>query len=183
MRAVLLCLLLVPGAAGAGEILASRVRHDAGVYQLSVSTRIEAPLATVYRFITDYDNLAAINPSILSSRAFPTADPHIHHVRSVIKVCVLVFCKQVKQMQRVVQIDNRTIEAVMLPEGSDFHAGFARWEFSDVGAATELSFTEELEPDFWVPPVIGPWLIERELVREVTDTARYIEQQGQPPGE
>ena len=183
MRGVLLCLWLVHGPATAGEILASSVVHEAGVYRLSVRAGIDAPLAIVYRSITDYDNLAAINPSIVFSRAFTTADPRIHHVRSVIQVCILVFCKQVVQMQRVVQVDSRTIEAVMLPEGSDFRAGFARWQFSGDGASTELYFSEELEPDFWVPPVIGPWLIERELVREVTETVSYIEQLGRPPGE
>lgn len=176
MRGVLLCLLLAPGPAGAGEILASSVRHEAGVYRLSVTASIDAPLATVYRSITDYDNLAAINPSIVASRAFATDDPRTHRVRSVIEVCILVFCKQVVQMQRVVQVNSRTIEAVMLPEGSDFRAGFARWEFGGDGVTTELHFSEELEPDFWVPPVIGPWLIERKLIREVTETVRYIEQ-------
>ena len=156
------------------------MRHEAGVYRLSVSARIEAPQAAVYSAITDYDNLAAINPSIVSSQAFATADPRTHRVRSVIKVCILMFCKQVVQLQRVVQLDSRSIEAVILPEGSDFRAGFARWQFGGDDATTELHFSEELEPDFWVPPVIGPWLIERELVRQVAATARYIEQQGTP---
>ena len=95
-------------------------------------------------------------------------------------ICILVFCKQVEQMQRVVQVDSRTVEAVMLPGQGDFRTGFARWRFGGDGTATELYFTEELEPDFWVPPLIGPWLIERKLVREVTETVRYIEQQQQP---
>jgi len=177
---VLLGLLLVPVPVPAGEILASGVQQEDGLYRLTVNARIEAPLATVYRIITDYDNLAAINPSILSSQASATADPRTHHVHSVIKVCILVFCKQVVQLQRVVQVDDRTIEAVMLPEYSDFRAGSARWRLAGDGAITELYFFEELEPDFWVPPVIGPWLIERQLVREVAETVRYIEQQEQP---
>ncbi len=179
MPAVLLGLLLAPAVAVAGEILSSSVVQDAGVYRLTVSARIDAPRATVYRTITDYDNLKAINPSILSSQAAATADPGTHHVHTVINVCILVFCKQVVQMQRVVQVDGRTIEAVMLPEQSDFRAGFARWALAGDGATTVLSFSEELEPDFWVPPVIGPWLIERQLVREVAETVRYIEQQEQ----
>ena len=42
---------------------------------------------------------------------------------------------------------------------------------------TELQFTETFEPDFWVPPVIGPWLIQRKLVSEVAETVMYIEAQ------
>jgi hypothetical protein len=32
-------------------------------------------------------------------------------------------------------------------------------------------------PDFWVPPLIGTWMIEDKLVEEVELTARHIEQQ------
>ena len=180
---MLCCLLLLHGAAVAGNILDSSVQHEAGVYRLSVSAVIDAPLATVYRVITDYDNLAAISPSIIASRSFATDDPRIHRVRSVIRVCILVFCKRVVQLQRVEQVDSRTIEAVMLPEGSDFRRGLARWQFTEEAGATVLVFSEELEPDFWVPPVIGPWLIESELVREVAETVEYIEQLDRYPGE
>lgn len=180
---LLYCLLLLPGEAAAGKVLDSSVQHEAGVYRLSVSASIDAPLATVYRVITDYDNLAAISPSIIASHSVATDDPRIHRVHSVIRVCILVFCKRVVQLQRVEQVDSRTIEAVMLPDGSDFRHGVARWQFTEAAGTTVLVFFEELEPDFWVPPVIGPWLIERELVREVAQTVEHIEQLDRYPEE
>ena len=109
MRGVLLCLLLAPGPAGAGEILASSVRHEAGVYRLSVTAGIDAPLATVYRSITDYDNLAAINPSIVASRAFATADPPTQRVRSGTEGWILVFCKPGVHKEPGGQVNSRTI--------------------------------------------------------------------------
>jgi hypothetical protein len=40
----------------------------------------------------------------------------------------------------------------------------------------------EMEPDFWVPPIIGPWAIKRELshggprvVRRIENLARQLE--------
>jgi len=78
-------------------------------------------------------------------------------------------------VQDVTLVDSHTVVAVMVPGAGDFRGGNARWKITADGAATELQFSETFEPDFWVPPVIGTWLIERELVREVAETATYIE--------
>ena len=170
--------MFTPAAATAGEILASSVTHTDGRYELAIRARINAPGDAVLRAITDYSNLAAINPDIEVSELLGTTPAGVSTVRTVIHVCILVFCKQVEQLQRVTYPDAGTIEAVIVPEGSDFRSGFARWQLLPVAAATtELQFTETFEPDFWVPPLIGPWLIQRKLVREVAETVMYIEAQ------
>ena len=174
---VFIGLSLFPGVLLAGEILESSVAHDGAVYRLSITARVEAPLAVVYRSITDFSNLAAINPSIEESQVLASQGAGRQRVRSVIRVCILVFCKRVVQVQDVTLVDHRTVVATMVPGRGDFRAGLARWELTAVGIATDLHFTETFEPDFWVPPVIGPWLIEKELVREVAETAMYIERQ------
>jgi Polyketide cyclase / dehydrase and lipid transport len=171
-------LLLLSAVAAAGDILEASVTHVDGRYDLAIRARIDAPSDVVYRAITDYPNLAAINPDIEVSELLETNAAGVYSVRTVINVCILVFCKQVEQLQQVTHTDADTIEAVIVPEGSDFRSGFARWQLSSpTPAATELLFTENFEPDFWVPPVIGPWLIQRKLVRELTETAAYIEAQ------
>ena len=168
-------LLLLPSAALAGEILASSVNHEGAVYSLSVTARIDAPLDTVYRSITDFDNLAAINPAIEESQLLATPAQDMWRVRSVIRVCILMFCKRVKQVQDVTLMEGYAIKAVIVPQGGDFRSGVAHWQLTASGAATEMLFTNTFEPDFWVPPVIGPWLIKRKLTREVAETAMYIE--------
>jgi hypothetical protein len=154
------------------------VTHAGGRYELEIRARIDAPREVVRRAITDYANLAAINPDIEVSELLGTTEAGVSTVRTVIQVCILVFCKQVEQLQRVTQPDAQTIEAEVIPEGSDFRSGFARWRLaSPTEMTTELQFTETFEPDFWVPPVIGPWLIQRKLVREVAETVMHIEAQ------
>jgi hypothetical protein len=168
-------LLLLPSVLLAGEVLDSRVTHDGSEYYLSITARVDAPLAVVYQSITDFTNLAAINPSIEESQVIASPGSDRFRVRSVIRVCILIFCKRVVQVQDVTLVDSRTVVATMVPGDGDFRAGLARWELAADGAATELYFTEAFEPDFWVPPLIGPWLIEKKLVREVAETAMYIE--------
>ena len=175
LRCLVAVLLLMPAAVPAGDILASSVSHEGTVYTLSVTARIDAPLDTVYRSITDFDNLAAINPAIEESELLATPTVDTRRVRSVIRVCILMFCKRVEQVQDVTLLEGYAIEAVILPQGGDFRSGLAHWQLTASGASTEMLFTNTFEPDFWVPPVIGPWLIKRKLIREVTETAMYIE--------
>ena len=41
-----------------------------------------------------------------------------------------------------------------------------------------MAFRAEIEPAFWVPPVIGPYLIARELRAQARTTAEAIERLG-----
>ena len=38
-----------------------------------------------------------------------------------------------------------------------------------------MSLTATLEPAFWVPPVIGPWLVKRRFVSELLESADHME--------
>jgi hypothetical protein len=175
VRRVVFCLLCVPLVAGAGEVLDSQVLEDDGHYHVAISVRIDAPPEVVYQAITDFDNLAAINPSIVESKVLLSISPRKQRVETLVRVCILIFCKDILQVQDVEQVDDSLLMAVTLPGVSDFKSSTARWQLTGQGGATVLRFTQDFEPDFWVPAVIGPWLIERTLVKEVLETAMYIE--------
>jgi hypothetical protein len=85
-------LLLMPATVLAGEVLASSVNRDGDRYTVSLTARIDAPIDTVYQSITDFDNLAAINPAIEESQLLAMPNVDTQRVRSVIMVCILVFC-------------------------------------------------------------------------------------------
>ena len=177
LHAVLAGMLLLPLAVAAGEIIESAVTEQDGVYDIDIRARIDAPLATVHRVITDYDHLYKVNPAIVESRIVRRDSPVKHRVHTVIEACILFFCKRVVQLQDIVQQGNRRVEAHILPRESDFRRGVALWELSGDGAVTEIHFSAELEPAFWVPPLIGPWLFERQILSELLESARYMEAQ------
>jgi Polyketide cyclase / dehydrase and lipid transport len=180
IRALLLLVMLWPSLVMAGGILDSGVRRAGNGYALFVDADIQAPPDQVYRAITDYENLAVINPSIVSSVLLGRSDG-IDRVRTRIQVCILVFCKHVIQVQDLRYPDRNTIEATMVPGAGDFQSGQARWTLGATETGTRLHFAETFVPAFWVPPVIGPWLIQHKLVEEVEVTMRHIEQQQDRP--
>lgn len=172
---ILACCFLLPQVAVAGTIMDASIAKRDGVYHVSIDARIKAPLHVVVRSITDYDNLASINPSIEESQVLQALGPDKYRVRSVIKVCILIYCKWVQHVQDLEQQDEKTIVGITVPAGSDLRSGKAHWRFADSGKYTEMYFTQRFEPDFWVPPVIGLWMIKRTLVSEVRLTAKNIE--------
>jgi hypothetical protein len=168
-------LLLAPGIACAGEIRESSVTLADGVYRITVDARIAAPPGAVYRAITDYDHLSRINGSIVESRIVRTFGPDRHRVRSVIRACILFFCRSVLQVQDIARHGQRRVEADILPELSDFRYGRAVWQLEADGPGTLMHFTAQLEPAFWVPPLIGPWLFEHKIVSELLESTAAIE--------
>ena len=50
------------------------------------------------------------------------------------------------------------------PETSDFRYSWERWQFTpEEGGTVLMRYQFEMEPGFWVPPVIGPFMIRRTL--------------------
>lgn len=176
MRRLLgLALLAAPLLGRAGGVLDASVSHDNDVYALSVEARVDAPVDVVYRLITDYDHLHAINPAVKESRILRTFGPTKHRIRTVTRVCVLFYCRDVAQTQDMVQSPGYVIVADILPQDSDFRSGRGHWRLSAAGNATVLHFRADIVPAFFMPPLIGPWLIRREMVDQMTEIVRLIE--------
>ena len=67
-----------------------------------------------------------------------------------------------------------------IPEASDFKYGWSSWTISSTNTnsnkpATLLMITMELEPDFFIMPVIGPYHIKRKMVDVTTVTIHNLE--------
>jgi hypothetical protein len=176
VRRLLWCALLAaPLVSHAGGVLDASVSYDAGVYSLSIEARIDAPVDMVYHLITDYDHLHDINPAIRESRILRAYSPVKHRIRTVTRICVLFYCRNLTQSQDMVQSPGYAIEADILPGDSDFRSGRGHWRLTAVGDATVMHFHAELVPDFFLPPLIGPWLIRREMVDQITEIVMIIE--------
>jgi len=97
------------------------------------------------------------------------------HTRS--RVCVWVFCKTLEHVQRMRQSGPGRLEADSVPQLSDFAYGFTRWELAPEGDGTRFELRAELRPGFWVPPLLGPLLIERGLSSSALQALEGLERE------
>lgn len=148
-----------------------QVSRADGHYSVQARMRLAVSAATAFRAATDYDRLPDFNPDILRSERQPD-----RRLRSSVRLCAAFVCKTVDQVMRYRENAPETLDMTVVPGAGDLKSGSAHWRFEPEGPqVTRLSFSADIEPAFWVPPLIGPYLIARELRRQAQVTAGAIE--------
>lgn len=146
-------------------------------YTFYMRIKLNADINTVWPLIDDFSQLQRMNDSILSSSFIPSPDPELRRIRLKARFCVWFFCRHLEQIQDLAYLDQYEVITVVIPNTSDFRAGWAKWKLSPNPEPNTciLEIDMALTPDFWIPPLIGPYLISRKLRAEGVETALGLE--------
>jgi hypothetical protein len=171
------CALSTAAPAGnAAEIRAVDVSYDDGRYYLVSETWFDAPVQGLFDVLTDYDRFTRISSVYKESRFLQPAPDGTPRALTRVEGCVLFFCQSMSRVERLeIAPDMTRIRAVVEPEASDFEYSVSTWEFREEDGGTIVDYRLEMEPGFWVPPVIGPYLMKRRLRRGGEDAIERIE--------
>jgi len=167
--------LLATGTVHAGEVIQSEVEYKDSRYFVSFEVYIEAPQPRVTALLTDYANLTRISRVIKESELYFSLDKNNHRVRVVVEGCVSYYCKRMTQVQDVQELGKGLIIGTVLAEKSDFIYAHSRWKIAADKTGTRVSFDSDFKPDFWVPPLIGPYLIKKKLHDITLETINGLE--------
>ncbi|HET7312993.1 SRPBCC family protein [Salinisphaera sp.] len=168
-------LILTAGAAHAASIERLHVDHEHEAYRVTARVHIAAPAGPAYAAAIDFERLPDYSAMIESTRLIG-ADK----LASRMRLCVLWYCKTLRQVMRYRLDPPKRIDMTVVPGRGDLSSGNAHWRFKPDGEhATELEFRARIVPDLWVPPLIGPWAIARALREQVVATATAIERLAQ----
>lgn len=162
MRKILLTLLVFcTFSASAAEIRKLDVWKKGGVFFVDLAGHVDAPISQVYDVLVDYDHLDRLSSSIIESRILEPADDGTPLVYTLTRKCVFVFCGKIEKVERLELEPLHHIAAIALPERSNVVHGLSEWNLSEEDNGTLIEFRQELDPDFWVPPVFGPMMIKK----------------------
>jgi hypothetical protein len=160
-------------------------RH--GRYALDAEARLDATPESIYAVLTDYDDnrFARISRVYKESRYLPSADDGTAMIFTRMEGCMLWYCMSLQRTERLETMEPYYIKSVTIPEGSNFKYSTSEWLLAPDGDGTRMSYRLEMEPDFFVPPLIGPWYLKRTLsyggMRAVTRIERLArELDGRP---
>jgi Polyketide cyclase / dehydrase and lipid transport. len=171
----LLLIAFLPVAAG--EIQHASVMYERGVYTVDFVAQVTAGQPEIYRLITDHDHLHRLNGNILESALIDTPDETLKRRRVVMHVCILFFCRDVRLVEKLRENGVDEVIATVVPSQSDFRTGKTLWQVMPVTAdKTRLRLQSKFQTVFWVPPVIGPWLIRKKIVQEMSQMINRLEQ-------
>jgi len=173
LAAVLLFLCLT-GQAHAGKLINAYVDYEDGHYLLNLDMLVEAPMKNVYEVLMDANHLTDISETIKQSRLIKSEGVQ-QWVYLETEGCIWFFCRLVKQTQLVTEMGGGYIMVVTLPEQSDMEYGKALWKLQTEDDLTRIIYSADFVPGFWVPPLIGPWLMRHRLLEEGKKTINGIE--------
>ena len=163
MRKTLLILLTLAVPAGAAELRSINVDRVDGRYVLRSEVWFGAAAEAVYAVFLNYDLSTQFSAAIVESRNLEPDE----HGRSRFYIrnagCVMSFCRSFERYGVVEHDPPRIIQATVDPEVSDFEVSNETWAFHPEGEGTVVIYDLEFEPKFWVPPVIGPYIIQRKM--------------------
>jgi len=175
------CLLLYAGTlwlplSEAGSVHSSDVQYNDGVYTVEMDMEIGAHVQPVRAIITDHANIHQVSELLIKSTLLDAPREGGIRRRLVSKICILFFCVELVVVEDVEEVGQNTVLTTVVPEMSDFRSGNSRWQIQSLDEMNSLlRFRYNIEPDFWIPPVIGPLVIKRKLSREARGTIEKIE--------
>jgi len=151
------------------------VEHDHGVYRLVSDAYIDAPREAIFEVLTDYDRFGRIS-GVYTDYGFmaPAADG-VPIVYTTMEGCVLFFCVSMRRVERMEAEAPGFIRTDTLPKQSDFKSSVSEWTLTPEAGGTKMIYRLTMEPDFWIPPLIGPWVLKQRLARGGTGAVNRIE--------
>lgn len=177
MRRVVWCLLILClcSSAYAAQFHSLHVSRNGKLYSMSAQVYLDAPVPQVYRVLTDYDHLTRISGVIRKSYLVKRVDAHVAVVYTESRACVLFFCHTIQETQQVTESPPTDLHSEVIPDESNVKQATSTWHLEPDGQGTLMQWSLSVEPEFWIPPLIGPALLEGELRAEGEYSARGIE--------
>jgi hypothetical protein len=183
LRPAAAAIFLLSGGVLPAELRDVVVEKEDKRYRLTSETRIDASVADLYRVLTDYDLFTEFSSVFVESRNLRAAANGKPRYFTRMEGCMLLFCKSFVRIGELTLTPHNEIVATADPKQSDFNYSRERWLLEADGDGVLLKYEFELEPSFWVPPVIGPYVMKRALRAGGADAVDRIEAlaQGKKP--
>ena len=139
------------------------INEQSGVYQIKVVALIAAPASYVRYVLTDYKHIYRLNPSIIESEVLKQDDDGSVSVRTKVVGCAAYFCEELERVEKVRILPSGDLHAEIIPELSQFKSGQTHWHIEPLGNYCEVTYLSDMEPDMYIPPVVGKFLIKKSI--------------------
>lgn len=176
VRMVCLMLAVCPFApAWASNLSNIEISENSGNYRVRMVMLVHAPARYVSSVLTDYKYIYRLNPSITESEILPSPRSGTVRVRTRMQGCIFFFCRDVDRMEEVREVNSGHLQAVIIPEQSDFTSGSADWRIQPAGDNSRIVYEAQVTPAFFIPPIIGSYFVKRTFAEAVITSFARLE--------
>ncbi len=170
-----LLLLLLPSLAASADLINIKVEKKGKRYYVQSESVYYASRPALFHVLLDYENFDKVSSVFTESYFLEPADDGAPRGFTRVSGCVLFFCTQIDRVDRLYVDEFESIVAKTEPENSDFKHSVGRWRFEGDESATRIHYEFEMEPGFWVPPIIGPYFLKKRLYEGAGDAMQRVE--------
>jgi hypothetical protein len=175
---------LVTTVASAAQVLAVQATRRGDAVSVGLRVALDAPAPAIFHALLQYREMGRYEPDLRAMRIEATADPQRVRLFLTLHSCVLLFCKSIRQEQLMTassRADGGVLQAQFVPARGAFR-GDGRWVVAPCtgheGTAC-MDVRIDLVPLFWVPPMIGPWLIRKKMYQQALEISAGLERLAQ----
>jgi hypothetical protein len=172
--AALILSALLPAAWGM-ELRSVEVGEHDGRYTVSFEARIDVPVDRALHLMLTPDLWPQLSPIITKVKVLIRDAAGPRRVQVTYHDCVLIFCKTLRKTEDVAIGRDGRIESLAIPAESDFSYAREDWQIVAEDGGTRIRYRSEMVPNFFVPPLIGPYILKSRMRAQLTQTAANLE--------
>lgn len=154
-------LLVGAGIASAAD---TEVGRSASSFQVRATVETEASIELCYAVLTDFDRLSDFIPGMQSSRLVSSpGEPLL--LRQVGRTKV-AFSEYTFEVTLAVTVDPPR-EITFRRVAGNLQRMEGTWRIAGDGARCRINYRADIQPGFWVPPLLGPLLMRSQVDRQL----------------
>lgn len=150
-------------AAIAADLRDITIERQDGRYHLTSRTYFSATQTQLYKVLTNFDLYPRFSSAFVEGENREADEQGRPQFYTRMEACVLFYCKVFVRYGYLELTPEYDIVAIVDPERSNFKYSRERWQLIAEGEGTLMIYDFEMEPGFWVPPIVGPFAIKRTL--------------------
>lgn len=149
------------------------IEKEGRAYRIHMAFEVPARVDQIKSVLTDFAHPSRLSSAVTAREVLGEQDGAVR-VRTEFRDCVVFFCKTMMLVHDV-SVSAIEVRADVVAEGSDFRNGFLRWSINGLGdGSSRVVFNAVMEPDFFVPPLIGSFLVGKALRKQALATAQNL---------
>tara|TARA_B100000676_G_scaffold279798_1_gene303421 strand:+ start:5637 stop:6221 length:585 start_codon:yes stop_codon:yes gene_type:complete len=153
----------------------SSIEYKDKKFLYSFEAQINARHDRVLDKLHNFEQWDRLNDNISKSKVLETLPRNKIKRLLTLTQCIFTFCFNLKFVEIVTLSKDRLEMNIVAGEGN-FSAGRAIWETVSEGTyKTLIRVNATLSPDFWIPPVVGPLVLEKVFLKQIKKTIETIE--------
>lgn len=145
------------------ELVEIEVEREDDLYNMISVSWLDVSPEKLYNILANHDLFTKFTSAVVESRNVEPDEEGRPQFFSRFEGCVILFCKSFIRNGYLELKPHRELVAIVNPETSDFKHSREQWTLEPEKGGTRMTYEFEMVPDFWVPPVIGPFYIKRAL--------------------